>query len=575
MPNSLTGLGLQFSTRQEWLDYFTTQFQAIYGADINLASDTPDGQWLNIMIQAILDQQDVVTQVYNSFDPDLAIGNVLDQRVAINGIQRQAGTYTITPVTVVNAQSVNLYGLDGSSDPSTDTPARDDGQTIYTVQDNAGNKFFLETTELGLGAGSHVLSFRAAVPGIVLTVPNTITVPVTVVLGVTSVNNPTAYTTLGINEESDALLRLRRQKSVALSSQGYLAGLLAALENTAGVTSAFVYENDTDTTNIDGVPGHSIWVIVAGTATAADIAQAIYVKRNAGCGMYGQTSYNVIQIDGTLFTIFWDTVIIESAFVAFTVTSIDGVSPPNIAAIQANIVTGLIPSVYQTINVNQIATLAQATDPNALVTNVGLSVAKTQTLTLSGVPASGTFKLNYGALQTTTLNWNDSVGTIQTALRALAGLSTVVVTGSLASQSLVVNLTTLDSVADLIFVSSNTLQTSGPAAITFAYNEGYTNTLVPSSKRNQFVLSEADVYILPMQLSPSSSIVEVSQTLVLQGLGGYGTFVYSVQTDHSGCTIDATTGLYTAGTTDGTTDTLKVTDVFGNTATATVNVTAA
>jgi hypothetical protein len=51
------------------------------------------------------------------FDPDNAVGVVLDQRVAINGIQRQAGTYTVTPITVVTSQSVNLYGLDQDVQP--------------------------------------------------------------------------------------------------------------------------------------------------------------------------------------------------------------------------------------------------------------------------------------------------------------------------------------------------------------------------------------------------------------------------------------------------------------------------
>ena len=87
----------------------------------------------------------------------------------------------------------------------------------------------------------------------------------TIVLGVTSVNNPTTYTTLGTNQESDSALKLRRQISVSIGSQGYLQGLLGALESINGVSSAFVYENNTGITNADGVPGHSIWVIVAGS----------------------------------------------------------------------------------------------------------------------------------------------------------------------------------------------------------------------------------------------------------------------------------------------------------------------
>ncbi len=560
MANSFSALGLQTATRAELISYFNTQFLAIYGADINLDSDTPDGQWIAIIVQSILDLQDLLVQVYNSFDPDLAIGNVLDQRVAINGIQRQAGTYTLTPVTIVNTQSVNLYGIDQTE------------QDIYTVADNAGNQWLLTTTELGLAAGSNVLNFRAATPGANQTVPNTITVPVTIVLGVASVNNPTTYTTLGINEESDAALRLRRQKSVSLSSQGYLAGLLAALENINGVTSAFVYENNTDATDSDGVPSHSIWVIVAGTADDADIAQAIYTKRNAGCGMFGAVSYDITQIDGTLFPVYWDTVVVQALFIAFTVTPLDGVTPVDIAAIRAGLVESLVPAVNASVNINQLATLVQELDSNALVTSAGFSPGTTQVLTLSGVPASGAFTLSFNGNATTSLNWNDSAGTIQTALRLLAGLSTVVVTGTLASQTLTLDLTGEDYIDALVYAATNTLQTVAPAAITFSYNEGYANTLAPTAKTDQFVVTAANIVILAMQLTPPVNSAVVSTDITFVALGGYGSYTYSILTNNSGASIGATTGIYTAGTTPSVTDTVKAVDRFGNTATATVSV---
>src|SRR5690606_23263257 len=134
MPNILDENGLQVQTRDELVEYFTAKYKDIYGDDINLESNTPDGQMMNIFIQAILDTQDLLVQIYNGFDPDLAVGKVLDQRVTINGIQRRAGTYTLSPITVVTTQSVNLYGLDGS-----DEPTREDGNEVYTVSDNAGN----------------------------------------------------------------------------------------------------------------------------------------------------------------------------------------------------------------------------------------------------------------------------------------------------------------------------------------------------------------------------------------------------------------------------------------------------
>lgn len=375
MANTIDVNGLTTSTQAELITYYTTQYKAIYGSDINLDQDSPDGQMMMIWIQAVLDLQDLLTQIYNTFDPDNAVGNVLDQRVAINGIQRLAGTHTVTNITVVAAAAVNLFGLD-SSNP------------VYTISDNEGNQWELITSISLGGAGTYVLSFQAKNPGAVLSVPNTITVPVTVVLEITSVNNPTTYATLGITEETDDALKIRRQRSVSLSSQGYLAGLLAALENISGVTSAFIYENVTGSTDGDGVPSHSIWVIVSGTATPAQIANAIYTKRNAGCGMKGAQTYSVTQADGSAFVIRWDNVTSEALFIKFTATSLDGVNPPNVAAIIAALVTTFVPGVFEKVNINELATLVQTIDPNTLVTSAGFSTSSGGSYTNTLTPAT-------------------------------------------------------------------------------------------------------------------------------------------------------------------------------------------
>lgn len=458
MPNSISSTGLTTATQAELITYFQEQYKAIYGPDINLDQDSPDGQMMMIFIQAILDVEDLLTQIYNAFDPDNAIGNVLDQRVAINGIQRQAGTHTTTNITLVVTQALNLYGLDQEIyDP-------------YTVADNQGNKWVLISSVVISTPGTYVYAFQAENPGAILTVPNTITVPVSIVLGISSINNPTTYTTLGLNEESDAELKIRRQKSVSLSSQGYLAGLLAALENIPGVVSAFVYENVTGSTDGDGIPSHSIWVIISGSASDAAIANAIYNKRNAGCGMKGNTTYNISQFDGSLFTVRWDFVTPENLFIKFTATSLDGVNPPNIAAIRAGLVTSFVPGVNQQVNINELASLVQAIDPNTLVTGAGFS------------------------------------------------------------------------------------KTSGGS---------YTNTLSPTTKANQFVVSSPNIIILPMILNPTAPTVVHGNDVQFSTLGGYGTLTYSIHTNNSGGSINSSTGLYTAGATPST-DVVRVTDALGN-----------
>lgn len=468
MPNQITSTGLEVASQTELVALYTSAFQQIYGSDINLDPDSPDGQMMMIFIQSILDVEDLLVQIYNQFDPDNAIGVVLDQRVAINGIQRQAGTFTVTNITIVTTQALNLFGLDQTAQP------------IYTVSDNAGNQWQLQTTQNISGPGTYVFSFQAAVAGANLTVPNTITIPVSIVLGVASINNPTTYTTLGINEESDATLRIRRQKSVSLASQGYLAGLLAALENLAGMGSVFVYENNTGTTDGDGVPGHSIWVITSGTALSSEIANAIYLKRNAGCGMFGSTTFGVIQADGSTFIVRWDVVLPETLYIKFTATSLDGLNMPNVALIRSKLVTLFVPGVNQEVNINALATIVQQIDPNTLVTNAGFSTSPT---------------------------------------------------GS------------------------------------------FTATLTPTTKQYQFAVTEPNIIIIPMLLTPTASVVATGGTVQFTGAGGFGAYTYSISINNSGGSINSTTGLYTAGVTTSVTDQITVTDTQSHTATAAVTVT--
>lgn len=559
MPNLLDATGLQTASREELIAKLTAGYQAIYGVDINLASDSPDGQMMNLFVQMLLDNSDLLVQIYNSFDPDNAFGVVLDQRVAINGIQRQAGTHTVTPITVVTNQSVNLYGLDQSVQP------------VYTVADNAGNKWLLQSTELGTGVGSSSLLFQAENPGAQLTTPNTITVPVTVVLGVTTVNNPASYLILGINEETDGNLKVRRQRSTALSSVGYYEGLLAALENINGVTSAYIYENDTDTTDADGTPSHSIWIIVAGTGDPAEIGAAIYQKRNAGCGMRGDETYAVVRPSGTPFVARWDNVILQNLFVVFTLTSIDGVTQPNTAAIRAGLPAIYQPGVNQELDINGLGTFIQQIDPNALMLDAGFSTGLVQNLYVNGTPVSGSFKVNYAGNASALINWNDNVATIQTKIRAVAGLSTATVVGTALSGVIEVTLTSspLYNINDLLLITNNTLVNFLPSPIVITVELVLSNTLAPNSKQKKFVLTPENIVITPLRLNPPTSAVASGAAITFVASGGYGTYAYAININNSGATINSVTGAYVAGPTPGS-DQIYVLDALRNVASATV-----
>ncbi len=311
MPNSFDGNGLQVITQNELVDNLTESFQEIYGADINVESNSPDGQIINIFAQALEDFYEQLSNVYASFDPDQAIGAVLDQRCAINGIQRKGGTYTYVTIDVTADRSVTLDGLDDVAP-----------EQAYTISDNEGNLFVLSATS-SINTGTSQLIFRALNVGNVEVLPNTITTPVTIILGVTSVNNPGGALAQGVNEETDAELRERRKQSVSISNQGYTDGLLAALLNIEDVTSANVYQNRGSSTDADGIPGHSIWVVVRG-GDNSEIGAVMDNKVPGGVGMKGSTSVAVPQSDGSTATYYFDRPTQELLYATIDITPLGG-----------------------------------------------------------------------------------------------------------------------------------------------------------------------------------------------------------------------------------------------------------
>lgn len=296
MPDIINADGLQVKTAAEIRAELVAALQAIYGADINVDQNSPDGQVIGIITQLGVDLRELAVQINNGFDPDRAIGRILDERVVINNVERNGGTFTIQPVEITVDRTVSLQGLDANFN--------DINGTGFTVQDDAGNQFILVDSDT-LTAGTHELNFRAKNIGQVETVIGTIQTAVTIVLGVTGVNNSSAALEIGQNEETDAQLRLRRQQSVALASTGYLNGLLGDVLALEGVTDAKLYENYTNSIDADGIPAHGTWLIVEGGANS-DIAQTYYENKSYGSNMKGDVEIDITTPSGGLFVAKFD-----------------------------------------------------------------------------------------------------------------------------------------------------------------------------------------------------------------------------------------------------------------------------
>lgn len=378
MADTFTSNGLTVATNSELVTGLENDFRAIYGNDINLNQNSPDGQLLNIFAQGGTDIRELLMQVYNSFDPDNASGRLLDERCALNNIFRKAGSFTTVEITIVTDRTVTLDGVDANyNDPTA---------SGYTIQDDAGTQFVLVNTQTFV-AGTHTnVLFRAKEYGQVETTPGTITTPVTIVLGVISVNNPTAGTT-GTDEETDAQLKIRRRQSVSIGSSGYLNGLQATLAQLDGVNDVLVYENVGDTTDALGIPPHCIWVVIEGGASS-DIADTIYRKRSAGCDMRGNVTYTILTPSSQNFVARWDVPIIQPLYIKFDIQKTISTATFDLPSIVDYISDKLTFFIGDGANTSDVTTIAQEAINNfgggGAALNVLISTGGSSSVSVSG-----------------------------------------------------------------------------------------------------------------------------------------------------------------------------------------------
>lgn len=325
MADQITKDGIEISTAIEIANNIingtenTQGLIDIFGSDTNFDQDTPDAQLVNIFAQAKRDLSELAVQIFNSFDPDQASGSVLDARVLYNGVIRKGGSYTQIPITIVADREVKLQGVDNFL-----TEEEIENAGVFTIQDYNGNVYYLmNTTTVSAGTNEDIV-FRAQYMGATQSLANSINEILTPQRGILSVNNPNPPEKLGVAQETDEQLKLRRARAVGLGMLGSVEVMQASLRQIANVTDACVFENNTNVVTDDGIPPHSVWIIVRG-GTDLDIANCIYLRLNAGCGMRGDTVQEIETVYGDMFEVRYDKAVKENLSVRIIARAINGV----------------------------------------------------------------------------------------------------------------------------------------------------------------------------------------------------------------------------------------------------------
>lgn len=365
MSDTFDANGLQVKDLNTLIAELMAALQTIYGADINVDPNSPDGQMIGLFAQAGVDLRELLANINAGFDPDQAEGITLDQRMALVAIRRGAGTFTTVDVEVDVAFALSLVGLDAQA-----AETQPSIPNLYTIKDNGGNQWFLLASQAPIAAGTYTYTFRAANIGQVLVTANTITTPVTIINGILTVNNPSGAIELGENEEPDVSARARFHTATTITSTGFADSLEALLRNLTAVASAFVYENDNAFTDGFGTLANTIWCIVDG-GNPPDIAAAIFAKKGAGAGMRGTQTFNITRLDGQIFVAKWDVPNNVPLYIKFSVnkpgTGVDRTGMKTLIA------DGLFWGVGDDAVGDIVTTFVRNLDPAYRITGMGLS----------------------------------------------------------------------------------------------------------------------------------------------------------------------------------------------------------
>ncbi|MBO1727634.1 baseplate J/gp47 family protein [Klebsiella pneumoniae] len=301
---TVTAEGISAPDYQTVLDTITGYFQQIYGSDAYLDPDSKDGQMVALVALAIHDANNTAISVYRSFSPATALGDALTSNVKINGITRRAATNSTVDLLLTGTVGTTI----------TNGSVRDTNSVIWNLP---------ATVVIGTD-GTVVATATCANSGAVAAVAGSVNGINTPTRGWASVTNPLAAT-VGIAAETDAELRVRQSQSVALASLTPFAAVDGAIANVEGVTRHKLFENDTETTDANGLPAHSISAIVEG-GDATEIANKIRSTKGQGVSTYGTTAVIVTDKYGNPYTIRFSRPVDVPIYVSITIQALTGYS---------------------------------------------------------------------------------------------------------------------------------------------------------------------------------------------------------------------------------------------------------
>lgn len=330
----LTDAGFRRPTYAELLDALEYKAREQFGSQANLTVRSPLGVFLRIFAWTLNLLFSSLEDVYNSRFVDTAVGSSLYNLGRSIGLRLLGAQKSIGYLT--------FYGDDGINVP--------EGYIAETI---SGIQYI--TLRMGvITNGSITLPATAVVPGPEgNTAERTVQIITNPQSGISSVINEAAFEG-GRNTETDDEFRKRYYKSVDFAGGVNIEAIIAEVyESVKSVIAVTGEENDTDETNADGLPPHSIEIVAYG-GLDEDVAKAIYRRKAAGIQTFGNITVPVIMTSGRLYDISFSRPAPVSVWVRITKLSTNDNFPlDGIEQIKQNIISYIGANTRDGLNIGQ------------------------------------------------------------------------------------------------------------------------------------------------------------------------------------------------------------------------------
>lgn len=281
----LTPQGYVADTFNDIFNQFISGLKSIYGDDILVDPDDPDGQLAGILAQMRADIEGTILTIYQANDPDNATGAWLEQKVAYAGLERRTAQYSYLRDVVLTGTAGTLI------------------KSGAILRDDSGIQWVSQTDVTLDDSGSCVQDFRSQTLGQYQVVANISLTIMTVIAGWQTATTQYA-SEIGLEEETDPQLLARFYRSRSKPAVNCVDGTVADIYALPDVSEVVALENMSDSIDSNGVNGHTVNYIVDG-GDNTQIGRAIY-SNWPGTGLQGGISVPITRYSGSSVDIQFD-----------------------------------------------------------------------------------------------------------------------------------------------------------------------------------------------------------------------------------------------------------------------------